>query len=503
SWDAYDAAATLASHAQLAQGMDTADAQLAEVLQRDVQDPATATAPVSALPPSSDQSTAKYSVGLPSQPRNNAADDSVTNVDLRKLPNYAQRQPAVQQIGPKRKRVFSNRTKTGCLTCRRRKKKCDEARPACNNCIRGGFLCEGYSSSRTWQKPSSTKQPLPLQSRDGGHYDDSAPYPQDLSPQRQDRSRSATVTQIPGDQSKPLQQEYHDVMRDIPHPSTTGVMTTNDDSRHGLAATAAAANAANAAPSASNLSVHNNSRNFPAAQARMALSMESTAPSQSPGFESSSQCINGSGDQLEREKMMSGEPYRPLDPVLVRDRERCKAAISQYTNSRNPLHGISHEEQLRLLRQIFQPPFGLSHHSAESDSLPATSPIGHLSSGTVVELPFNCHYGYNIHFGENVHISENCLMADDCSISIGSHTWVGPNVTILSSMAMGSMQERKGSQSRYQGRPVVIAEDCWIGANVTIMPGVTLGRGAYIASGEVITSQILPYGFQGVKPNYL
>ena len=31
----------------------------------------------------------------------------------------------------KRKRIFSNRTKTGCMTCRRRKKKCDEQHPEC------------------------------------------------------------------------------------------------------------------------------------------------------------------------------------------------------------------------------------------------------------------------------------------------------------------------------------------------------------------------------------
>ena len=34
----------------------------------------------------------------------------------------------------KRKRVFSNRTKTGCMTCRKRKKKCDEAHPECKLC---------------------------------------------------------------------------------------------------------------------------------------------------------------------------------------------------------------------------------------------------------------------------------------------------------------------------------------------------------------------------------
>ena len=40
----------------------------------------------------------------------------------------------------RRKRVFSNRTKTGCMTCRKRKKKCDELHPE----------CECYPFRRTW-----------------------------------------------------------------------------------------------------------------------------------------------------------------------------------------------------------------------------------------------------------------------------------------------------------------------------------------------------------------
>lgn len=43
-----------------------------------------------------------------------------------------QRQDSVLHHDPKkRKRNFSNRTKTGCFTCRRRKKKCDEQKPEC------------------------------------------------------------------------------------------------------------------------------------------------------------------------------------------------------------------------------------------------------------------------------------------------------------------------------------------------------------------------------------
>lgn len=37
----------------------------------------------------------------------------------------------IQSDAKKRKRNFSNRTKTGCLTCRKRKKKCDEQKPEC------------------------------------------------------------------------------------------------------------------------------------------------------------------------------------------------------------------------------------------------------------------------------------------------------------------------------------------------------------------------------------
>lgn len=64
----------------------------------------------------------------PSTPQNN--NQAVVQYQT---PTYSEpRSGAVVQHDPKkRKRNFSNRTKTGCLTCRRRKKKCDEAKPEC------------------------------------------------------------------------------------------------------------------------------------------------------------------------------------------------------------------------------------------------------------------------------------------------------------------------------------------------------------------------------------
>ncbi|KAG5979499.1 hypothetical protein E4U55_005105 [Claviceps digitariae] len=79
-----------------------------------------------------------------------------------------QQESMLHHDSKKRKRNFSNRTKTGCFTCRRRKKKCDEQKPECSNCIRGGFLCQGYPPQRGagWPKPDTKAPAVPLESKD-------------------------------------------------------------------------------------------------------------------------------------------------------------------------------------------------------------------------------------------------------------------------------------------------------------------------------------------------
>ncbi|OAA53243.1 nodulation protein l [Niveomyces insectorum RCEF 264] len=75
---------------------------------------------------------------------------------------------SIPQSDPKRrKRNFSNRTKTGCLTCRKRKKKCDETKPECSNCVRGGFICAGYPPQKgQWGKIDLTKPTVQIESKD-------------------------------------------------------------------------------------------------------------------------------------------------------------------------------------------------------------------------------------------------------------------------------------------------------------------------------------------------
>ena len=40
---------------------------------------------------------------------------------------------------------------------------------------------------------------------------------------------------------------------------------------------------------------------------------------------------------------------------------------------------------------------------------------------------------------------------------------------------------------------ITIEDDAWIGSRVFIMPGVTIGKGAIVGAGSVVTSNVPPF----------
>ncbi|KAH6659703.1 hypothetical protein BKA67DRAFT_25187 [Truncatella angustata] len=59
-----------------------------------------------------------------------------------------------------KKQTVRKRTKTGCMTCRRRRIKCDEARPVCGNCIKSKRQCEGYNQRVIFKDPLGAFAPF-------------------------------------------------------------------------------------------------------------------------------------------------------------------------------------------------------------------------------------------------------------------------------------------------------------------------------------------------------
>ena len=48
--------------------------------------------------------------------------------------------------------------------------------------------------------------------------------------------------------------------------------------------------------------------------------------------------------------------------------------------------------------------------------------------------------------------------------------------------------------------PITIENDVWIGAKVTVIGGVTIGNGAIVAAGSVVTKDVKPYAIVGGVP---
>ncbi|KAH0274287.1 hypothetical protein KCU91_g5370, partial [Aureobasidium melanogenum] len=77
--------------------------------------------------------------------------------DLSSSPPMRAKPEPTDSLSPSTSVELHRRSKTGCKTCRRRKKKSDEARPGCQNCAKNNIICGGYEMRKPWKKGARSK----------------------------------------------------------------------------------------------------------------------------------------------------------------------------------------------------------------------------------------------------------------------------------------------------------------------------------------------------------
>ncbi|KAL2075923.1 hypothetical protein VTL71DRAFT_866 [Oculimacula yallundae] len=70
-------------------------------------------------------------------------------------------QPVTRHTTGKKRRTLGPKVKSGCVTCKIRRVKCDEGKPGCMRCLKFGQLCDGYEDRRPSNIPGP-KKPRPL-----------------------------------------------------------------------------------------------------------------------------------------------------------------------------------------------------------------------------------------------------------------------------------------------------------------------------------------------------
>ena len=120
-----------------------------------------------------------------------------------------------------------------------------------------------------------------------------------------------------------------------------------------------------------------------------------------------------------------------------------------------------------------------------------------------------------ISIGQRTSIHRNCRFYRPSGVSIGKHTIINPdilldgrmglvigdNVSISEGTAIFTLEHEPDSPDfANRGATVHIEDYVFIGARAIILPDVTVGRGAVVAAGAVVTHDVAPYTVVGGVP---
>ncbi|KAK4985047.1 hypothetical protein LTR66_000194 [Elasticomyces elasticus] len=189
-----------------------------------------------------------------------------------------------------------------------------------------------------------------------------------------------------------------------------------------------------------------------------------------------------------KQKALRGELHHAFVPELLAERRKCSQATSRYNNAGAVGSDITRRRQVELWRDIV----------GDTTPLPPKAPSEQedeclFEEDPWVEAPVRIDYGTNVVLGQNVFINFNCTIVDTCAVTIGSRTLIAPNVSIYSGLHPLDPVLRNGTKGPEAGKPVSVGEDCWIGGNAIILPGVTVGKGAVVGAGSVVTKDVSQY----------
>ena len=102
--------------------------------------------------------------------------------------------------------------------------------------------------------------------------------------------------------------------------------------------------------------------------------------------------------------------------------------------------------------------------------------------------------------GNNVSVNRGCILHAGGEIDIGDDVLIAPGVIIYSQNHSYNDLNSNIVNQGYTLKKVNIGNNVWIAANAIILPGVTIGQGAVVAAGSVVTKDVKPNTIVGGNP---
>jgi acetyltransferase-like isoleucine patch superfamily enzyme len=110
------------------------------------------------------------------------------------------------------------------------------------------------------------------------------------------------------------------------------------------------------------------------------------------------------------------------------------------------------------------------------------------------------YYKNAMRIGDECWIGQMCFFHSAGGLSLGQRVGIGPGVMLLTSTHEELGRAAAPLASPVTFAPIVIEDEVNVGIGAIVMPGVTIGRGAKIAAGAVVTHDVEPYSVVAGMP---
>ena len=125
---------------------------------------------------------------------------------------------------------------------------------------------------------------------------------------------------------------------------------------------------------------------------------------------------------------------------------------------------------------------------------------------------FTFGHGGKITIGQNCYIGSGTRIWSGCHVKIEDHVLIAHGVSIMDNLThpldykarrahFSEITTHRHSEKIDLGdMPVTIRQDAWIGAHSLVLRGVTIGEGAIVAAGSVVTKDVPPFTIVAGNP---
>lgn len=97
--------------------------------------------------------------------------------------------------------------------------------------------------------------------------------------------------------------------------------------------------------------------------------------------------------------------------------------------------------------------------------------------------------------GDHTIVNRRCTLDGRGGLRLGNNVSISPEVMLITSQHL-----KDDPEFGIEDKPIVVEDYAWVGSRAILLPGVTIGTGAVVAAGAVVSRDVPPYAVVGGIP---